>query len=209
MREEQIRGGDCQLRREKEMVPTPLQVTPMPLDGVKLIEPRVFRDERGGLFEFWSAARYADAGIPTLFVQGNHSINRAGAVRGLHFCVGSGQAKLVWATRGSVLDVVVDVRVGSPTFGQHFSVELSAKSRRQLYVPAGFAQGFIAKEDADVQYLLSDRYRPELERGISWRDPRFGLPWPLAGGIQSRRDRALPLLADFPVEDLPRFEHAS
>ena len=209
MREEQDHGVDSLVHRGKVVVSDPLSVMPTTLDGVKVIEPRTFQDERGGLFEFWSAARYASAGISTPFVQGNHSINRAGAVRGLHFCIGTGQAKLIWVTRGSVLDVVVDVRVGSPTFGGHLRVELSAKNRRQLYVPAGFAHGFVALEDADVQYLLSDRYRPEFERGISWRDPCFGLPWPLAGGIQSPRDRALPLLADFPVEELPRFEHAS
>lgn len=182
-----------------------MQVRATRFPEVKRIEPRHFGDARGQLLELWSRPRYAAHGIPTDFVQANHSINRAGAVRGLHFRVGVGQEKLVWVVRGRILDVVLDIRRGSPTFGTWTSVELSADNHHQLYIPAGFAHGFVALEDAEVQYLLSDCYRPELERGVSWRDPSLALPWPGTGAVLSDRDAALPRLADVSESDFPPY----
>lgn len=180
-----------------------MQVRPTLFPEVKCIEPRVFADDRGWLFETWSAERYAAAGIDTTFVQSNHSHSKQGVVRGLHYQLGAGQAKLVWVPRGRILDVAVDIRPGSPTFGRAVVVELSAHNRRQLFIPTGFAHGFLALEESDVLYMMSDRYQPALERGIAWRDPSLGLPWPEAGGVMSPRDAVLPLLASVPESDLP------
>jgi len=184
-----------------------MQLCPTDLAEVKVIEPRVFSDERGWLFEAWSHHRYAEElGIPHAFVQSNHSHSVADVVRGLHYQLGHGQAKLVRVVRGRILDVAVDVRRGSPTFGQCTRAVLSAENRRQMYIPSGFAHGFMALEESDVLYLMSDRYRPEQERGIQWTDPALGLPWPEAGGVVSPRDRVLPLLEDVAAADLPSFD---
>jgi dTDP-4-dehydrorhamnose 3,5-epimerase len=180
-----------------------MQVRATALAGIQIIEPRVFHDDRGWLFESWSEQRYREAGIAASFVQTNHSHSKAGVVRGLHYQLGSGQSKLISVVRGRILDIAVDLRRGSPTFGQHIQEELSAENRRQVFIPAGFAHGFMALEDSDVLYMMSDVYRPELERGIAWHDPALGLPWPDSGGILSEKDRALPLLADMAPADLP------
>jgi len=180
-----------------------VQVRPTDIPEVKILEPKVFSDDRGWLCETWSQERYARAGIPHTFVQSNHSHSVAGVVRGMHYQLGDGQAKLVWVVRGRILDVALDLRTGSPTFGRWTSTELSSENRLQMYIPAGFAHGFMALEDCDVLYLMSDRYRPSLERGICWRDPALALPWPGDHATLSEKDRQLPLLANVNARNLP------
>ena len=135
-----------------------MQVRPTDLAEVLVLKPRVFSDARGSIFEAWSQRRYAEIGISESFVQSNHSHSVAGAVRGLHFQLGTGQAKLVRVVRGRVLDIAVDVRLGSPSFGHWTSQVISAENRLQMFIPVGFAHGFMALEDSDVLYLMSDHY---------------------------------------------------
>ena len=179
-----------------------MRVEATALPGVLLIEPRVFADERGFFLETWNAARYRDAGVPVDFVQSNLVRSRRGALRGLHFQVERPQAKLVWAISGEILDVAVDVRRGSPTFGRWFGAILSGENHRQMFVPVGFAHGYcVLSESADVAYLCSDYYRPAGDRGVRWDDPAIGIVWPPGEKLLSAKDRALPLLAD--AQDLP------
>ena len=176
-----------------------MRVETTALPGVLLIEPRVFADERGYFLETWNAVRYREAGIPVDFAQANHAHSRRGVVRGLHFQIGQPQAKLVFAVSGEILDVAVDVRRGSPSFGRWVGATLSARNRRQLFVPAGFAHGYcVLSAVADVSYLCSDVYRPEADRGVRWDDPAIGIAWPPGEKLLSPKDRALPLLADAP-----------
>jgi dTDP-4-dehydrorhamnose 3,5-epimerase len=173
-----------------------MRVLPTALPGVLLIEPRVFADERGFFLEAYHAERYAALGIPAL-VQDNLSGSRRGVLRGLHYQVVRPQGKLVAVTAGRVFDVAVDLRRSSPTFGKWVGHYLSADDRRQLWVPAGFAHGFLAVSDwAEVSYKVSDLYCPEGERTLAWDDPDVGVDWPLAGArpLLSAKDSAgLPL----------------
>ena len=183
-----------------------MKVTPTALPGVLLLEPAVFGDDRGFFLETWHAERYRAAGLPA-FVQANHAGSRRGVLRGLHFQVGHPQAKLVWAVRGEILDVAVDVRRGSPTFGRWVGATLSEENHRQLFVPAGFAHGyFVPSESADVSYLCSDLYWPAGDRGVRWDDPAIGVDWPAGEKLLSPKDRAWPLLAD--TAELPAYEAA-
>jgi dTDP-4-dehydrorhamnose 3,5-epimerase len=167
------------------------------LDGVVLLEPAVHGDERGFLIESFSASAWAEAGVATEFVQDNHSRSDAGILRGLHFQTDPGQAKLVRCVRGRIWDVAVDLRRGSPSFGQWEGHELDDVSHRQLFVPVGFAHGFcVLSEIADVHYKLSSYYDPETEAGIAWDDPEVGVEWPLAEPRTSKRDRSAPRLAE-------------
>jgi len=172
------------------------------LPGVLLLEPRVFDDERGFFLETWNAARYRAAGVDAEFVQANHAHSRRGVLRGLHFQLEHPQAKLVYAISGEILDVAVDLRRGSKTFGRWFGARLSGENHCQLFVPAGFAHGYcVISESADVCYLCSDVYRPEGERGVRFDDPAIGVAWPPGEKLLSAKDRALPLLAD--AKELP------
>ena len=173
------------------------------LPGVLILEPDVFRDERGFLLELHAEHRLVEAGIDARFVQDNHSRSGRDVLRGLHYQLGRGQAKLFYVLRGRVMDVVVDLRRGSPSFARHVQVELSADSPRLLFIPAHCAHGFYALEDADVIYKCSDRYRPELERGIIWNDPTLGVRWPTSSPLLSPRDQRLPTLDRLTAEDLP------
>jgi dTDP-4-dehydrorhamnose 3,5-epimerase len=169
------------------------------LPGLLVIEPTVHPDERGFFCETYRQQWHTQAGIPEdqLFVQDNHSRSARGVVRGMHFHVGNGVAKLVRCARGRILDVAVDLRKGSPTYGQWEGVELDEQSMRQLYVPVGFAHGFCVLSDvADVLYKQSAYYDPDVERGIAWNDPHVGISWPLPPQelIVSERDAAAPLL---------------
>ena len=167
------------------------------LPGVILIEPAVFADERGFFLETWSAARYRDAGVLVDFVQSNQVRSRRGVLRGLHFQLVRPQAKLVWAVSGEILDVAVDVRRGSTTFGRWFGATLSGENHRQMFVPAGFAHGYcVLSESADVVYLCSDFYWPAGDRGVRWDDPAIGIEWPPGEKLLSAKDRALPSLTD-------------
>jgi dTDP-4-dehydrorhamnose 3,5-epimerase len=172
------------------------------LPGVLILEPRVFDDDRGFFLETWNAARYRDAGVPVDFVQANHVRSRRGVLRGLHFQLVRPQAKLVFAISGEILDVAVDVRRGSNTFGRWVGARLSGENHCQLFVPAGFAHGYcVLSESADVSYLCSDVYWPAGDRGVRWDDPAIGIAWPPGEKHLSAKDRALPLLAD--ATDLP------
>lgn len=176
-----------------------MKVVQTALPGVLLLEPRVFGDERGFFLETWNAARYRAAGVPADFVQANHARSGRGVLRGLHFQLGRPQAKLVFAVGGEILDVAVDVRRDSRTFGQWVGARLSGENHRQLFVPAGFAHGYcVLSEHADVSYLCSDVYWPEGDRGVRWDDPAIGIAWPPGEKLLSPKDRALPLLADAP-----------
>jgi len=182
-----------------------VRVVPAPLPGVLVIEPRVFRDGRGFFIETYQEQRYRELGILDQFVQDNHSRSVAGTLRGLHLQVTKPQAKLVRVIEGSVYDVAVDVRRGSPTFGRWFGVVLSADDFRQCYVPRGFAHGFcVTSEVAQVEYKCSHFYDPADELGIRWDDPAVGIEWPVATPVLSDRDRRHPLLADV-MAQLPEY----
>ncbi len=177
------------------------------LPGLVIIEPSVFPDARGFFCETYRREWHFEAGIPEdeLFVQDNHSRSARGVVRGMHFQVGAGVAKLVRCARGGILDVTVDLRRGSPTYGRWEAVELDEQSMRELYVPAGFAHGFcVLSEVADVLYKQSAYYDGDLERGIAWDDPDVGIVWPLPVEelVVSERDASAPRLSEI-ADELP------
>lgn len=174
-----------------------MKVTPTKLPGVLIIEPRVFEDHRGCFLETYHRERYAAAGIDGHFVQDNYSRSQQGTLRGLHYQWRRPQAKLVWSSQGEVFDVAVDVRAGSPTLGQWVGVHLDGKSKRQVYVPAGYAHGFcVLSETAEVLYKCTDFYDPEGEAGVLWNDPALGIAWPSLATNLSPKDAALPYLAN-------------
>lgn len=184
-----------------------MNVTPTRHPDVLLIEPRVFGDERGWFFEAWHEARYAEAGIGPRFVQDNQAWSRQGALRGLHIQEPFGQGKLVQVLAGEVFDVAVDVRVGSPWFGQWEGVLLSAANKRQLWVPEGFLHGYlVTSAEALFAYKCTDLYHPETQFEVRWDDPDIGIVWP-AGvtPVLSNKDRDAPLLRDIPAARLPQW----
>jgi dTDP-4-dehydrorhamnose 3,5-epimerase len=173
------------------------------LEGPVLIQPEVHGDERGFFQETYRRDLLPELGIDVEFVQDNHSRSQRGVLRGMHFQVGDGQAKLVRCARGAIFDVVVDLRRGSPTFGQWEAHELDDELHRQLYVPVGFAHGFcVTSELADVIYKCSTYYDPGLERGIAFDDPDLGIEWPDLDLIVSERDTSAPRLAEI-AQELP------
>jgi len=179
-------------------------VQSLAIPDVKLITPARIGDARGFFSEVFHARRFAEAGIPGPFVQDNHSLSAAvGTVRGLHLQIDpSAQGKLVRVTRGAIWDVAVDVRRGSPTFGQHVGIELSVENWRQLWIPTGFLHGFCTLEpDTEVLYKVTAEYDREAERGVAWDDPALAIPWPVEPNKAqlSDKDRALPRLADCPA----------
>jgi len=181
-----------------------MHVTPQSFPEILLIEPRVFRDRRGYFLEIFQARRYSEQGMPADFVQDNLSHSRRGVVRGLHYQLRFPQGKLVVPLTGEIWDVVVDIRRGSPTFGQWLSVTLSADPCRQLYVPPGFAHGFaVVSDEATVLYKCTDFYHPEDEYGLIWNDPDLAIPWPAAAPVLSDKDGQYPRLKDMPPEELP------
>jgi len=166
---------------------------PQEINDVVLIEPKVFGDERGFFLESYNRRVFAEGlGRDVEFVQDNHSRSVRGVLRGLHYQVRQAQGKLVRATAGSIWDVAVDLRRSSPTFGKWVGVELSAENRRMLWVPPGFAHGFLTlSESAEVQYKASDYYAPQHERSILWNDPQLAIAWPLQGApVLSAKDAA-------------------
>jgi dTDP-4-dehydrorhamnose 3,5-epimerase len=180
-----------------------VRVLPSRLAGPLLIEPAVHGDERGFFCETFRANVLSRLGVVEDFVQDNHSRSSRGVVRGLHFQVGSGVAKLVRCARGAIFDVLVDLRRGSPTYAQWEGFELSDENMRLLYAPIGFAHGFCVLSDvADVLYKQSAYYDPAVERGIAWNDPEIGIEWPLPVSelIVSARDAAAPSLRELAVE---------
>ena len=174
-----------------------MDVRTTPLPGVLVVEPDVFADHRGHLFEAYHEERYAQAGIAGRFVQDNLSRSRRRVLRGLHFEAGRAQSKLVWVVAGEVFDVAVDLRPDSQSFAKWFGVRLSGDNHRQLYVPPGCAHGFCVLSDvADVIYKSTTLFAPEHARGVIWNDPTIGIDWPLAEPELSERDAGLPRLQD-------------
>jgi dTDP-4-dehydrorhamnose 3,5-epimerase len=175
-----------------------LQLVPTPLKDVVILEPKVFGDERGFFLEAYNEAAFRALGLPTRFVQDNHSGSRRGVLRGLHYQLKQPQGKLVRVLRGEIFDVAVDLRRGSEQFGQWFGLVLSAENRRMLWIPPGFGHGFLVLTDfAEVAYKATQLYAPALERSILWNDPAIGVEWPLDGEpILSEKDRAGALLVD-------------
>ncbi|MFA6955621.1 MAG: dTDP-4-dehydrorhamnose 3,5-epimerase [Thermoanaerobaculia bacterium] len=175
------------------------------LPGVLIVEPKVFGDDRGFFMEVYHATRFTEGGIAASFVQDNHSRSSRGVLRGLHFQEPNPQGKLVRAVTGTIFDVAVDIRRGSPSFGRWFGIELSEENKKQLWVPPGFAHGFcVTSPSADVVYKCTSLYEPQNDRGIRWNDPAIGIEWPAIEPLLSAKDAVAPLLAEAPL--LPVFE---
>jgi dTDP-4-dehydrorhamnose 3,5-epimerase len=179
----------------------PATFTPLQLEGLWLIEPRIFSDPRGYFFETFKQSELAAAGLPTHFVQENHSSSAANVLRGLHYQrAPRPQGKLVRALHGAIYDVVVDMRQESPTCGQWLGVELSAANRKQLYIPPGFAHGFcVLGERAEIAYLCTSEYSPEHEAGVIWDDPTLGIDWPVKTPLLSDKDKLLGSFTPLPA----------
>lgn len=178
------------------------------LPGVCVLEPKVHGDARGFFLETWREDSFAALGIPARFVQDNWSRSQKGVLRGLHYQLGRPQAKLVRVVTGAVFDVAVDVRHGSPTFGQWAGEVLSDENKRALFIPEGFAHGFLVlSETCDFVYRCTDYYAPTEERGVLWNDPAIGIAWPLSGmtPVLSGKDQLLPNLAQVSVKNLLNF----
>ena len=186
-----------------------MRITPLEIPGLLLIEPTLFRDQRGVFCEVFHERRYAEAGFTEQFVQDNYSRSVRGTLRGLHFQEPHAQGKLVMAVEGTVYDVVVDIRKGSPMFGKWYGVELSSENCRQLYIPPGCAHGFcVTSEQAGFFYKCTDFYSPKDERGIIWNDPALAIVWPISAPILSAKDQAYQTLAAM-EDDLPRYRPRS
>lgn len=176
----------------------PFQFDRLEIPDVILVNARHYPDDRGFFLETYKQSEFADNGIPCAFLQDNRSRSAHGVLRGLHYQIEpKAQGKLVMALSGEIYDVAVDIRQGSPTFGQWVGITLSAERFNMLYVPVGFAHGFcVLSEQADVLYKVTDEYAADLERGIRWDDPQIGIEWPIADPILSERDASLPHLRD-------------
>ena len=184
-----------------------MKVTETRLPGVFLIEPRVFRDDRGYFLETYSVARYGPEGLPTSFAQDNLSCSSPGVLRGLHYQFPVGQGKLVGVAQGEVFDVAVDIRVGSPTFGQWAGESLSAENARQLYIPPGFAHGFLVTSagPAIFSYKCTEGYDPNGQCSILWDDPDLAIDWPGSSPLLAPKDAEAPRLRDVLESRLPRY----
>jgi len=183
-----------------------MQVEDTPLDGVRLIIPKVFKDDRGFFLESFHQPRFAEHGISLPFVQDNLSHSVEGTLRGLHFQIERPQGKLVQVLAGEVFDVAVDLRVGSATFGEWYGTTLSAENHHLLYLPPGFGHGFcVTSETALFAYKCTDVYTPSAERAVRWDDPDIGIDWPVGAPVLSEKDVSAPLLAELGSEDLFRY----
>jgi dTDP-4-dehydrorhamnose 3,5-epimerase len=179
------------------------------IPGVLILEPTTFRDERGFFLESYSERTFATLGIRHRFVQDNHSKSSRGTIRGLHYQLQRPQAKLCRVIAGEVLDVAVDVRLGSPTFGQWVSALLSAENQHQIFIPEGFAHGFaVLSESAEFLYKCSDFYDPSTEYGIRWNDPDLAIPWTIGDPRVSAKDAAYPSLREVVRDHLPLYRIA-
>ncbi len=183
-----------------------MKITALRIPDVLLIEPAVFGDARGFFQETWNARKFADQGLDLSFVQDNHSRSSRNVLRGLHYQLRQPQGKLVRVVTGAVFDVAVDIRRGSPTFGQWVGAELSEENHRQLYIPPGFAHGFcVLSERADFLYKCTDFYNPQDEHGLLWNDPDIGIDWPGGEFLVSDKDRRNGRLCDM-HDRLPQFK---
>ena len=187
-----------------------LKVHSRHLNGVMVIEPEIVEDDRGFFVEIFRADQFEALGLPTQFVQDNHSRSAKDVIRGLHFQFDPPMSKIMRVTQGRAWLVAVDIRKGSPTLGEWFGLECSEENRLQLYAPAGFARGFCALSDyADIQYKCTGMYNHRGEGGIAWNDPQIGVQWPVATPHLSSRDQTAPTLAHWlasPEADHYRFE---
>jgi dTDP-4-dehydrorhamnose 3,5-epimerase len=176
------------------------------IEGLLLIEPKIFKDRRGFFMETYNRRKYETAGITETFVQDNLSFSLKNTIRGLHFQIRHSQAKLVQAISGEIFDVAVDIRSGSSTFGKWIGARLSDKNGRQMYIPKGFAHGFcVLSEFATFYYKCSDFYEPNDEGGIIWSDQDIGIKWPAENPIISEKDKRYPTLTGLSAEQLPSF----
>jgi dTDP-4-dehydrorhamnose 3,5-epimerase len=176
-----------------------MEIINTPIEGLKVIQPKVWGDARGHFFESYSEAVFKAAGLPTDFVQDNQSLSAAGILRGLHFQAPPfAQGKLVRVIAGAVLDVVVDIRKGSATYGEHFKIELSADNKKMLWVPPGFAHGFLTLQDDTIfVYKVTGLYNKESEGGLLWNDPQLGIDWGVADPLLSDKDKVQSSWVDF------------
>ena len=182
-----------------------MKVEKTEIPGVLILTPKVFEDDRGFFLESYNRKQFADAGIDVEFVQDNHSKSSKGVVRGLHFQKQFPQGKLIRAIRGEVLDVIVDIRKGSPAFGRWISVLISEENKKQVWIPRGLGHGFsVLSETAEFCYKVDEFYHPEDEGGIRWDDPQLKINWEVTSPILSEKDRELPLLKEI-EEQLPLF----
>ena len=183
-----------------------MKFIPQSIPGVVLVQPDVWRDDRGFFLETHHGPKYAAGGIPGPFVQDNHSHSARGVLRGLHFQREHAQGKLVYAVRGAIWDVAVDIRRGSPAYGTWVACELSEANRHQLYVPPGCLHGFVVlSEMADVLYKCTDVYHANADTGVIWNDPELAIPWPVSNPSLSPKDARLPRWRDLPESDRPVF----
>lgn len=183
-----------------------MNIRPTELPGVFVVEPRVYHDSRGHFFEVWHQERFREAGLPSTFIQDNQSHSARRVLRGLHLQHPAAQAKLVRVVAGAIWDVAVDVRHGSPSFGRWVGVTLSDENRLQMFVPAGFAHGFVVTGDsATVSYKCDGPYSPGNELTVLWDDPELGIAWPVTDPVLSEKDRAGLRLRDIPADRLPPF----
>lgn len=174
-----------------------MEVYDLELPGIKLIKPRIFTDQRGFFLENYSKSQYARFGIDCTFVQDNYVFSKMGTLRGMHFQNFPGQDKLVTVAVGTIYDVVVDIRPGSPTYGKWLGVYLDGESREQLFIPKGFAHGYcVTSNEAHVLYKVSSAYDPAEERGFRYDDPEIGIQWPVHAPLISERDRDCPCFAE-------------
>lgn len=179
-----------------------MQINSAPLSGLMILEPQIFNDERGYFFEMVQHHRYAKYGMPA-FLQANISRSKKNVLRGLHYQLPHAQGKLIGVIRGSVWDVVVDIRRSSPTFAQWFSIELNDQNHLQMYIPPGFAHGFcVLSDEADFYYHCTDLYEPKSEKGILWNDPQLNISWPITQPILSAKDQIYPQLCGISHEHL-------
>jgi dTDP-4-dehydrorhamnose 3,5-epimerase len=183
-----------------------MKVEETKLPEVLVLQPELFDDERGFFLETWKSTRYESVGIRGPFVQDNISFSKKGVLRGLHFQYPQSQAKLIQVLSGEVLDVAVDIRVDSPTFGQWVTAVLSGTNHSQLYIPPGFAHGYCVTSDTALfTYKCTDFYNPSAERGIIWNDPDLNIHWPIKKPLLSSKDANYPRLKDLPPDKLPHF----
>lgn len=180
-----------------------MQITETNLPGVLLLKPKIFQDERGFFLETYREEQLKAQGMDVHFVQDNLSLSQRNTVRGLHYQIEQQQDKLIMVMKGTVLDVAVDLRKGSPTFGQHTAVELSSENKHQMFIPKGFAHGFsVLSDEALVYYKCSDYYYPDGERGLFWDDSELGIDWKVSDPIISEKDQHQPLLNEISKKDL-------
>jgi dTDP-4-dehydrorhamnose 3,5-epimerase len=177
-----------------------MKITKTPIEGVVVIEPKVFGDNRGFFLETFNEKVFLEAGLPTTFVQDNWSRSKKGVLRGLHYQDPQGQGKLVRVMSGAVWDVALDIRPSSPTFGQHFALELTEENKKALFVPAGLAHGFVVLSNTcDFTYKCTALYAPQFEKGVLWNDPDLNIAWPLKDVALSEKDLKLPRLKDIKI----------